>query len=149
MDRMITAPELPPAAVPSRLPETSIVRRALEHRFLRFLVVGGLNTVFGYSVFALFIVLKVPYQIAALFSTILSVLFNFKTYGTLVFGSHDNRLVFRFFLVYAICYVVGLAPLAWAKAHGVPILIMAAIFVLPMAALSFSLNRLLVFRGRT
>jgi len=116
---------------------------------VRFLIVGGVNTVFGYSVFALLILLKIPYPIAALAATILGILFNFKSYGRFVFGSHDNRLIFRFVLVYAICYAVGLAPLAWAKAHGVSILLMAAICVLPMAALAFSLNRLLVFRGRT
>jgi putative flippase GtrA len=126
---------------------SSLLRSLGANRFFRFLVVGGVNTVFGYGVFAAFILLKLPYPVAALLSTTLSVLFNFKSYGRFVFGSHDNRLIFRFFLVYAICYVVGLAPLAWAKAHGVPILLVAAIFLLPMAALAFTLNRLLVFRG--
>jgi putative flippase GtrA len=138
--------------VPTPTPEGGLVeavRRLFALRFVRFLIVGGINTAFGYAVFAIFILLKIPYPIAAFFSTTLSVLFNFKSYGRFVFGSHDNRLIFRFFLVYAICYAVGLIPLAWAKAHGVPILLMAAICVLPMAALAFSLNRFLVFRGRT
>jgi putative flippase GtrA len=124
-------------------------RRLLANRFVRFLLVGGLNTVFGYSVFAIFILVRLPYPLAAFFSTAAAVVFNFKTYGALVFQSRDNRLIFRFLLVYAICYAVGLAPLAWGKAHGVPVLLMAAIFLLPMAALAYSLNRLLVFRGRT
>jgi putative flippase GtrA len=121
------------------------IRRLLRSRFVRFLLVGGLNTAFGYTVFAICILIGIPYPLAALVSTVLGVLFNFKSYGALVFASHDNRLIFRFIAVYGVCYVVGLVPLAWAKAHGVPILWMAAICVLPMAALAFTLQRVLVF----
>ena len=122
------------------------LRRLLANRFVRFLVVGGVNTVFSYVTFAVFILLRVPYPIAAFVATVLSVLFNFKSYGRFVFESHDNSLILRFFLVYGICYVVGLGPLAWGKAHGVSLLLIAAVFLLPMAALSYTLNRLLVFR---
>jgi putative flippase GtrA len=121
--------------------ESSVIRP----RFFRFLVVGGVNTAFGYSVFAALILLRVPYPVAALLSTVAGVLFNFKSYGTFVFGSHDNRRIFRFFAVYGICYLVGLIPLAWGKAHGISFLIIAAVFALPMAALSFALNRHFVF----
>ena len=117
----------------------------MRNRFVRFFLVGGLNTVFGYSIFAVCILIGIPYPVAALVATALGVLFNFKSYSLLVFASHDNRLIFRFLAVYGICYVVGLAPLAWAKAHGVPILWMAAICALPMAAFAFTLQRLLVF----
>jgi len=125
----------------------SPLRRLLANRFIRFLVVGGVNTAFSYATFAAFILLRVPYPIAAFVATVLSVLFNFKSYGRFVFESHDNSLIFRFFLVYGICYLVGLGPLAWAKAHGVSLLLIAAVFLLPMAALSYTLNRLLVFRS--
>lgn len=101
---------------------------------------------FGYAVFAVCILVGLPYPVAAAISTVLGLLFNFKSYGALVFGSHDNRLIFRFFAVYIICYVVGLGPLAWAKAHAVPVLLVAAVCALPMAALAFTLQRLLVFR---
>lgn len=121
------------------------LQSVFANRFLRFLLVGGINTIFGYSVFALLIIFKMPYPIAAFLATVLGVLFNFKSYGRLVFGSRDNRLIFRFVGVYGLCYLLGLAPLAWAKAHAVPILLMAAICALPMAAIGFLLNRRFVF----
>ena len=123
----------------------SLIRSLLANRFLRFLVIGGINTVFGYAVFAVFILLKVPYPIAAFLSTVMSILFNFKSYGTFVFRSHDNTRIIRFFLVYGICYAVGLIPLAWAKAHGISLLVAAAVAVIPIAGLSFVLNRNFVF----
>jgi putative flippase GtrA len=117
-------------------------------KFFRYLVVGAVNTLFGYSVFAALILLHVPYPIAGLVSTVAGVLFNFKSYGALVFGSHDNRKIFRFVAVYALCYLIGLIPLAWAKAHDVSLLLVAAVMLLPMAGISFALNRALVYGAR-
>ena len=123
------------------------LRRILENRFIRFLLVGGLNTAFGYSVFALLFLAGVHYAAAAFFSTVLGVLFNFRTTGSLVFQSRDDRLLLRFILVYAITYVVGVATLKAAKGAGVPILLAAAVQLLPMSLLAYGLQRTLVFRG--
>jgi putative flippase GtrA len=123
-----------------------LFRRLLRDRFVRFLLVGGLNMVFGYSVFAGGILLGLPYPVAALISTCVGILFNFKSYGILVFGSHDNRLIFRFLAVYGTCYVLGLAVLAWGQAHGLSPLLVAAVYTVPMAAFAYALQRVLVFR---
>jgi putative flippase GtrA len=120
-------------------------RSLLANRFVRFLLVGGLNTVFGYGVFALFILMRAPYPVAALLATVLGILFNFKSYGTLVFGSRDNRLIFRFFFVYGIGYAVGVGLLALGKAFGVHVLVTAAVCALPMAGVMYWLNRQFVF----
>ena len=112
----------------------------------RFLLVGGLNTAFGYGMFALFILLGVHYAVAAFLSTVLGILFNFKTTGTIVFKSHDNRLILRFFGVYGFMYVIGVANLKLFKELGVHVLITAAVFTLPGAMLSFWLMRRFVFR---
>ena len=61
------------------------------HKFIKFLFVGGVNTVFGYSIFALFLFLGMHYAVATLFATILGILFNFKTTGVIVFNNKDNR----------------------------------------------------------
>jgi len=116
-----------------------------QRRFVRFLVVGGVNTVFAYVTFALLIWAYLPYPLAALLATIASILFNFKSYGVVVFGSHDRRLIFRFVGVYVVCYVIGLLPLAWARRHGVPVVVAAAVGAVPMALLAFTLQRYLVF----
>ncbi len=122
------------------------IRRALENRFVRFLLVGGLNTAFGYGVFALLVLAGVHYAVAAFFSTVLGVLFNFRTTGRLVFGSRDDRLLFRFVLVYAITYFVGVGSLRVAKGAGVPVLLAAAVLQLPMSFFTFGLQRAIVFR---
>ncbi len=143
-------------AAPGAAPDGSLVdkgrdeeeiRRLLRSRLFQFPLVGELNTAFGFSVFALGILIGIPYSLAALVSTVLGALSNFQRYGTLVFGSHDNRLILRFFAAYGLCYAVGLAPLSGARAHSLPILSVAAVCALPMAPLEFALQRLFVFRA--
>jgi putative flippase GtrA len=121
------------------------VHRLWAVPFLRYLLVGGLNTAFGYGVFALFILLGVHYAIAALLGTVLGILFNFKTTGSLVFKSHDNALIVKFFAVYGVNYVIGVLILKAFKALGVHVLVTAALTTLPMAALAFLLMRKFVF----
>ena len=120
-----------------------------DNRFIRFLLVGVLNTIFGYAVFALFIFADLHYSIAALLSTICGVLFNFKTTGRLVFGSRDNSLLVRFFGVYGITYVLGVLWLRVSTTYQWNILIAAAVMMPPMAVLSYTLNRLWVFTPAT
>jgi len=122
-----------------------LVRRFWRVRFLRFLIVGVLNTLFGYGVFAAFILIGVHYALAALLSTALAILFNFKTTGTLVFRSRDNTLIAKFFAVYGVTYLIGVLLLKAFKALGVHVLVTAAVTLLPMAALSFLLMRRFVF----
>jgi putative flippase GtrA len=81
-------------------------------RLLIFLLIGGLNTVFGYSLYALFIHLNLNYRAAILISTILGVIFNFFTYKT--FYSHkylSYYLFFKFVITYSIVYVVNVSLL--------------------------------------
>lgn len=122
------------------------IRRALGNRFLRFLVVGGLNTLFGYGVFALLVLSGLHYAAAAFLATVVGVLFNFRTTGRFVFGSRDDRLLLRFVLVYGVTYAVGVASLRAAKAAGVPVLAAGAVLQLPLALLAFSLQKALVFK---
>jgi putative flippase GtrA len=121
----------------------------LDIRFIRFLLVGVLNTVFGYAVFAVFILLDLHYAVAALLSTICGVLFNFKTTGRLVFGNRDNSLLVRFFGVYAITYVLSILYLRVCTAYQWNVLTAAAVMTPPMAILSYTLNRLFVFAAVT
>lgn len=119
----------------------------IDKKFIRFLFVGALNTVFGYSLYALFIFLGLHYTIAVLFSTILGILFNFKTIGVLVFKNNNNRLINRFFAVYAINYILNVSFLKIFKMAGMEnMYINGLILVLPLALLSFILNKKFVFK---
>ena len=119
----------------------------IKRQLISFLLVGILNTAFGYGLFALFIYLGLYYPLAVLFSTILGVLFNFKTIGKLVFGSSDNGLILRFALVYVITYLLNIFFLWLFKKLGFEnMYINGFVLLIPLAAVSFLLNKFFVFR---
>lgn len=123
-----------------------MIKQLLKNQFIRFLFVGGLNTIFGYSIFSLFLWLGLHYALASLLSTILAVLFNFKTTGVIVFNSRDNLLIFKFFGVYGITYVLGVFIMYLFNLAHVNAYISGAILILPMTCLSFFLNKRFVFK---
>jgi putative flippase GtrA len=108
--------------------------------------VGAVNTIFGYAVFAILILLNLHYTLAALLSQICGALFNFQTTGNFVFKNRSPRLIFRFLGVYLATYLLTIGLLKIFNIYGVNNLIAGAIIVLPMALVSFILNKKLVFR---
>lgn len=122
-------------------------KQLLNNQLIRFFIVGGVNTVFGYSVFAFFIFLGFHYSIAALLGTIMGVLFNFKTTGKLVFKRSDNSLIFGFFAVYAVIYVLNVLGLMFFNILHISNYIAGAVLILPLGILAFVLNKKFVFQN--
>ena len=119
----------------------------LSTQFISFLFVGVLNTLVGYGLYAFFVWVGFNYVWAPFFSTVLGILFNFKTIGVIVFQSHNNRLIGKFFGVYGIVYVCNVAGLKIFALCGVEnMYISGAVLVLPLALLSFILNKKWVFK---
>ncbi len=123
------------------------IRQLLQKQFVRFLFVGGLNTLVGYSLFAVLIFVGLHYTIAAFIGTVLGVLFNFKTTGKFVFDSHDNRLLWKFFGVYGLMYLLNIIGLYFLDILIKNIYISGAVLIFPMALVGFVLNKRFVFRG--
>lgn len=117
-------------------------------RFVRFLVVGGLNTLVGYSLFAGFILLGAGSALALAAATVLGVLFNFKSFGTLVFDNREKRLLPRFVAFYAVQYALNLLCLRGLEMWGLPALLAQLILLVPFSVASFLLMHRLVF-GRS
>ena len=74
----------------------------------KYLLIGGVNTVFGYCVFAFLLFIGIHYSLAVLGATILGVLFNFQTYGRFVFKNHSVSFLGRFIFVYTIIYFANI-----------------------------------------
>ena len=129
-----------------KFPNLRSIRNFLPSRFILFLIVGLINTGFGYGLFALLIFLKVHYALASLIATILGIIFNFKTTGVIVFKNRNNMLIFRFFLVYGITYLLGLLFLYITNSFAISNYIAGAVWLLPGAVISYFLMKSIVFR---
>jgi len=127
-----------------------LIKRMFKLAFIKFIFVAGINTLFGYSIFALAVFILKDKYIATIVSTILGILFNFKTYSVLVFNSKDNSKIFRFFGVYLITLSIQLSMLKLLSVCGVvnPY-IAGGILLLPISLLSFLLMRKFVFYWKT
>lgn len=120
----------------------------MTRQFMVYLVVGGINTLFGYCLFALFLFMDMHYSLATLLATVLGVLFNFKSIGKLVFKSHDNRLIIRFFAVYAVTFTMNVVALNLCKRVGINLYAAGLFLTIPSAVVSYFLHNRFVFKKR-
>ena len=83
-----------------------------DQRILKFLGTGILNTLFGYSVYAALLFIEIPYLIALFLATVAGVIFNYMSFGRMVFDNHGNWFVFgKFVVAYTLIYGVNAALL--------------------------------------
>lgn len=111
--------------------------------FLRFGVVGLLNTAFGYAVFAAFVLAGVWPGAALVGATVAGVAFNFQTSRRLVFRSRGR--VIRFIAVYAALLVLNWVALRILHGFGILELQTQAVLAVPVAAVSFLAQKTFVF----
>ncbi len=119
----------------------------LDNKLVRFVLVGVINTAFGTGLYCLFIYLGLSYKLSVLLSTILGVLFNFKTIGTFVFKNKDNRLIIRFICSYVIVYFMNIVFIRLLLQIDFINEYIAGIVVTPIAAvISFILQKKICFK---
>jgi putative flippase GtrA len=114
---------------------------------LRFLAVGGLNTAFGYFSYAAFVLAGAPLWLAVSGSTALAFLFNFISYGGLVFGSTSYLLLPRFLIFYLGLGALNFVLLRALASVGIGLLWAQAILLPLLAIVGFIGMRAFVFRG--
>lgn len=110
-------------------------------------MVAGLNTLFGYSLYSLLLFIGFYFVWATLIGQVVGIMFNFKTYGTLVFRNKDNSLIVKFIAIYGFTYLCNIISLGYLiNICGLSDYIAGAIMVIPIGLLSFVLNKIIVFK---
>lgn len=126
-----------------------LVRNILtqNQQLIKFLMIGVVNTIFGYGCFAALLYIGIHYIYAGMISTIAGVLFNFKSTGRVVFHSRSNLRIFRFSAVYFVIYCISTVGVGLFELIQIDPYISGAMLLAPMALLSFYLNKRFVFRS--
>jgi putative flippase GtrA len=118
----------------------------------RFLVTGGVNTAFGYLVYAFGVVaLDLSYFWSIILSYVIGVSFSFVTFRAFVFtsGERSFRSYPRFILTYVFLLAVNIAALyVLVDLAGFNKLVAQALVIPVCAVLSFVINRFFVFKLR-
>lgn len=120
-----------------------------QNTFLKFIFVGSLNTLFGYSIFSLLTFFGIHYYLAMLMATVIGVLFSFKTLGKLVFNNTHNKLFFKFILTYTIAYFLNILTLKILLFFSINIYAAGAISTITAALFSYFVNKEFVFKKET
>lgn len=114
--------------------------------FIKFLFVGVINTLFGYSLFAFLMFIGLHYTLAVILGTIIALIFNFKTTGTFVFNNKNNKLLLRFIIVYCFTTVLSIIGLRICELHNFNLYWAGLFLTGVMAVITFVLQKFYVFR---
>lgn len=114
-------------------------------QFILFCLVGIINTAFGVGIYCFFIWIGACYQAASLLSTIIGILWNFKTTGAIVFRNKDNRRIFPFFLCYGIMYLANITVIKFFKVMGCNDYCAGALAAIWVAVATYLIQKKFVF----
>ncbi len=121
-----------------------------ERKFIKFLFVGFMNTVFSYIIYAVCVTILSRPTLSLGVSYIIGILFNFQTTGRIVFKNSDNKLLTKFFLCYITTFIINRQALdSLVNTFGVDKYLSQAILVFPIAMVSFLLLKNFVFKEKT
>jgi putative flippase GtrA len=122
-----------------------LIEKIVSRRFIRFLLVGGLNTLFGFLAYSAFIALGLPTWAALLAGNLAGIAFNFFTIGGMVFWNLSLSRVPPFVLCYLVIYLINLGLIDWTSALVGGRILAQAILALPMAVVAYLILRSFVF----
>jgi putative flippase GtrA len=123
------------------------LRNLFEIQTIRFLVIGAINTAFGFAVFSVMMLAGVALWQALVGSTLAGIIFNFFTYGSVVFRQLSYTRLPRFVLAYLFILSVN----AWlieyiSRTYETGKILAGAYVVIPMAIVSYLILNNFVFR---
>ena len=143
--------DIDPDANAVAAPATDLVDATSGFRaaqFVRFVLVGIVNTGFSFGLYALLVFAGLHYVVANLVSLVISILFSFKMQGTFVFGNRDYRPLVRFVATWAVIYCVNVLLIGRFIALGLDPYSSGALALPFTIVLSFLAQKFFVFRPR-
>tara|TARA_B110000003_G_scaffold168842_1_gene168757 strand:- start:8176 stop:8556 length:381 start_codon:yes stop_codon:yes gene_type:complete len=115
-------------------------------QIIKYLFIGGINTVFGYGVYWGLLQLDVHFAIATFVSTVLGTIFNFFTIGRLVFNSKNNSFFYKFVFCVWFLFFISTGGIAFIHNFDISYEVAGLIIIIPRAAIGFLLNKFWVFK---
>lgn len=120
-----------------------------DRQFLRFLVAGGVNTLFGFGVNIAVMLAGQPVWLSMLVGTVAGIAFNFFTHGGYAFRDMSARRLPRYIVGYAVVYLVGLAAFHALNVVVPGPVVCQVLLVVPMALFSYLIMSRFVFGQRS
>jgi putative flippase GtrA len=136
---------LRPSKVNSSNTSSTVLKKFLEIRIIRFIITGIINTSFSYGIYAFLLYSGLGYKTANLGSMLLGIVFSFKTQGKFVFKNTSNKRFFRFVIAWVFIYVFNIFIIGQFLKLGLNAYISGAIALIPVIIFSYITQRFFVF----
>lgn len=117
-----------------------------DFTFLRFLIAGAINTLFGFLIYGSAILFGLAVWQALLAGNIAGLGFNFITTGGYAFRDLNKSRFLRFSLAYSLIYVINLSLVIWLERWISNAILIQGLVTIPMALGSYALMLKFVFR---
>jgi len=122
----------------------------LNKEVIRFLIAGGINTLFYYFLYSTFIYLNFDYKLAVLFATSIGMFFSFYTFGSYVFKNSQKKLLLRFISNYILLYFLNIFIINEIHTSmNENLYISGLLSTVVISILTFFLNKFFVFKKST
>lgn len=123
-----------------------ILQDLLKNQAIRFILIGIINTLFGYGLFSLFIFLRFNSSMAIFLSTLVGIVLNFNTLGHFVFNNTDKKLLIKFISSYLFLMLFNMT-----LEKSLHFIVSSNYFsgllsIIITAGLSYAINKNLVFK---
>lgn len=115
-------------------------------RFAKFILVGGLNTLFGFSVFTTILWLSGNHILAVIGGNLLGIAFNYFSTGKLVFANKGLKALPLFATGYGLALIINLIVVDSLVRGGVDAMIAGAVAIPVVIITSYAFNSLVTFR---
>jgi len=121
----------------------------INKRITKFLGVGVLNTLFGYGIYAGLVFIEIPLLAALFVATVLGVIFNYFSFGRMVFKAKGEWFVFgKFIVAYTVVYLINAVLLSILTEGGYLNAYFAqAVCILPSVLISWLMMNHWVYRN--
>jgi len=116
-------------------------------RFVRFLLVGGLNTGFSYGLYVVLVWAGMHFVAANLLATVAGILFSFRTNGRFVFRNTDASLFSRFVPAWLSLWLLNVGLIAGLVRWGLDPYSAGALALVPTVAVSYLVQKHFVFKA--
>jgi putative flippase GtrA len=124
----------------------NIYNKLADHSLVKFILVGIINTLFGYSIYVLFVYLGFIPLFAIIISTVFGIIFNFNSIGRYVFNQLEIGFFKRFVLIYFLLMVNNILFEKFLQIVLKEPYLSGFFSICITACLSYILNKKFVFR---
>jgi putative flippase GtrA len=115
------------------------------NRIFKYYLAGGLNTLFSYCLFAIFLYIGFAYWASVVCCYAIGLFINFKTIKFIAFNDSSRQSLRNFFIIYMGTCLINILSLKGLMTLGVNPYLAAWLVVLPLSLLGYFLNKKFVF----